>query len=109
MSRMHQGSVLRDTPPRHGKLRPAAVLAGRQRAFIHVHLAVIMTRRRLSESSRLAGSIMLLRCLLLILAAVALPACVTVTTEPRAVLLEEHSQMRVQRLNCTEAVDKARH
>ena len=41
-------------------------------------------------------------------AAALLAGCVTVTTEPRAVLLEENSRVRVQRLNCAEAKVLAR-
>ncbi|HZQ61071.1 MAG TPA: endonuclease/exonuclease/phosphatase family protein [Casimicrobiaceae bacterium] len=63
--------------------------------------------RAWSLESRARGSAWpRLACLLV---ALTLSACVTVTTEPRAVLLEEHQQVRVEHLNCTEAITKARH
>ena len=42
------------------------------------------------------------------LVAAALAACVTVTREPRAVMLEHNGQIRVQRLTCPEGVVQAR-
>lgn len=46
--------------------------------------------------------------LLITLAAAMLSACVTVTSEPRAVMLEEGGRIRVKRLTCPEGVAHAR-
>jgi len=64
-----------------------------------VHFAGVAARR----SQRAVKS----RVLALLLAC-SMAACVTVTTEPRAVFLEQHEHVRIQRLNCPEALAKAR-
>lgn len=68
-----------------------------------------MIRRSVSARGSIASTPGWLHGALAVVLALALSGCVTVTTEPRAVLLEEHNQVRVQRLNCAEAIEKARH
>lgn len=68
-----------------------------------------MIRRLSSASVSIANASGWWRGAVTVVLTLALSACVTITTEPRAVLLGEHSQVRVQRLNCAEAIGKARH